>query len=177
MAYDDFAADPAHRHRAWYRDPQPGGEGQQRWWDGEQWTDQTRPRPGGHRPPTEVSSPAPKSSSSRKWILVGCAVLVLAIAGAIGGYVASRETDEDKAAATCQDAVRDRLKDPDSAQFRDVTTERSDKGWSVEGEVNAANSYGGMDEYEWFTCTVPGPDFDSTMAFFRSDFAGGGQLR
>jgi hypothetical protein len=71
----------------------------------------------------------------------------------------------------CLDGIRDQLKDPNSAEFQDVTVE--DRGetsmtflnedgsedvdvpgnyWRVEGQVNARNGFGGMVGFRDFAC-------------------------
>ncbi len=78
-----------------------------------------------------------------------------------------------EAASVCQKAVANEMKDPSSAQFRNVTvgdampasdeTEANSAGvptatktggqyWKVSGEVNAANSFGGMVGFRTFNC-------------------------
>lgn len=52
------------------------------------------------------------------------------------------------ASAEAEDAVRRDLRDPDSAQFRDV--KRCDKPGGFQGEVNAKNAYGGYTGFKGF---------------------------
>jgi hypothetical protein len=48
-----------------------------------------------------------------------------------------------------KDAIRERLKDPESAQFRNIRVGKEDFK-PVRGEVNAKNSYGGYIGYQKF---------------------------
>lgn len=61
-----------------------------------------------------------------------------------------------------QQSVRDALKDPSSAQFRNVTVRKSEAGRVVCGEVNAKNSYGGYVGFRQFVAGVAGADTEST---------------
>lgn len=105
----------------------------------------------------------------RKIIIPALAVTALTLTGC------SSEPEgpslEEQAQQACLDAVTDRMKDPDSVQFRNITVE--DRGetttnyinedgtkdenvpgnyWRVEGEVNAKNSFGGMVGFTEFRC-------------------------
>lgn len=76
-----------------------------------------------------------------------------------------------QAQEVCTDAVANKMKDPSSVEFRNVTVEdkgprtmnyRNDDGteeddvpgnlWSVEGEVNAKNGFGAMVGFREFRC-------------------------
>lgn len=88
----------------WFADP--SGEPQQRYWDGEQWTKETRPYPA---PASDASgplataaatadtrgAPKPKSSGGRTLALVGLAVLL--IAGGVGAVVFWRQSTDQAA--------------------------------------------------------------------------------
>jgi hypothetical protein len=54
----------------------------------------------------------------------------------------------DEAFSEAQEAVRRDLRDPESAQFRDV--KRCDKPNAIQGEVNAKNAYGGYTGFKPF---------------------------
>ena len=62
--------------------------------------------------------------------------------------------------ATVQAAIRNKLVDPDSAQFRSLQAERrkdrSDNTYTVCGEVNARNRMGGYNGFQPFSVLVTG---------------------
>lgn len=64
---------------------------------------------------------------------------------------------EKRVKRVCEKSVKQQLKDPDSAQFREETA-RPDTPlglkWLVTGEVNARNSFGGMVGFTAFTCVA-----------------------
>jgi hypothetical protein len=65
-----------------------------------------------------------------------------------------------------QEAVRNHLKDPDSARFRNVTIIRVEPdGAVVCGEVNAKNSYGGYVGFRRFVVTGDHVMMDDTTSF------------
>lgn len=67
-----------------------------------------------------------------------------------------------------KDAVRNRLKDPRSAQFRNVVFHAYQGTTPVVcGEVNATNSYGGYSGYQGFIAS------GETLVFIESDFQAG----
>ncbi|WPZ03081.1 zinc ribbon domain-containing protein [Blastomonas marina] len=61
-----------------------------------------------------------------------------------------------------RDGIRKRLKDPDSAQFRDVGYYSGGRAAAVCGYVNAKNAFGGFSGYERFVAL-------GDAAFFESD--------
>ncbi|MGY3552663.1 hypothetical protein [Williamsia sp. R60] len=96
--------------------------------------------------------------------LVGSAVLLLAACSTPDSEMTAEQYAE-LAKDVCQDAARDVLKDPNSADFRDVSATVVTEGeqWSVVGEVNANNSFGGKVGYQGFTCTANYTEDDDTM--------------
>lgn len=58
------------------------------------------------------------------------------------------------------------LKDPDSAEFRSVKITSRDpaQGWTVVGEFNANNSFGGKVGYTVFTCSATMKDSETVTA-------------
>lgn len=59
------------------------------------------------------------------------------------------------AQSSCLDSVKAQLKDPDSAQFRNVTVVKtSENSYKVTGEVNALNSFGAKAGYQQFICAA-----------------------
>jgi hypothetical protein len=82
------------------------------------------------------------------FILLLMALMVNISIGAVKKEAAKPSTDQvliEKA----KDAIRDKLKDPESAQFRNVQIGK-EKWKPVRGEVNAKNSYGGYIGYDKF---------------------------
>lgn len=111
-------------------------------------------------------------------VLVGAVALPVVISGCGGGEAADvgatttegmssteQRLREKRVIRVCEQSVRQQLKDPDSAQFRgekaESDTVRGDK-WSITGEVNANNSFGGKVGYVMFTCTATYADDGST---------------
>lgn len=93
------------RGAGWFADP--SGEPQQRYWDGVQWTQQTRPYPpptpstpepstSPQRPEPRASAAAPKKSPAAKWI-IGIAAAVVAVAAVVGLQVSQRHAIDDAA--------------------------------------------------------------------------------
>lgn len=78
----------------------------------------------------------------------------LALALLLAAPIASSADDPAQFEAAKR-AVIARLKDPDSAQFRNL---RIGKGDIVCGEVNARNSYGGMTGFQPFFATAESAD-------------------
>lgn len=161
----------------------------QRWFDGTNWGQFAQPlRP----PPTP-----PKKSISRKAILavVGAVVLLIIIGRACGGDQKNSTSPSSSSAPsratwteptstkptytereiesavidTCQKAIKQDLKDPDSAKFGNdwkawIVThppteqnvpyhpENGDKLYSAGGTVNAKNSFGGYVGYQMYGC-------------------------
>jgi hypothetical protein len=86
---------------------------------------------------------------------------------------------EDKDILAAQDKVRHELKDPDSAQFRNVVKYTNHYGQQVEtvvcGEVNSKNTYGGYAGFTDFLVTPGGMVMlqvsgDTVFSAFRSDY-------
>ena len=135
----------------WYPDPtQPGT---QRFWDGEQWTEQRAPAPAPAAPTPAAQVPdegAAKAAADKKagerwalWIVVG----IIAVCGA--GALLSDDDDEADdgggeygARGVCEQFVEDRLKAPSTADFSDVTATESAGVWTVRGAVDSENSFG-----------------------------------
>ena len=44
----------------------------------------------------------------------------------------------------CEEFVKDRLKAPTTAEFYDATATKGVSGWTVDGNVDSENSFGGM---------------------------------
>ncbi|WP_299570742.1 DUF2510 domain-containing protein [uncultured Williamsia sp.] len=135
----------------WFPDPE--GAPRERWWDGNQWTSATRNLQAGSPPPQHPK----KKRRWGLWIASFFGVVIVAVVLlSISGYSRTSPSDrpsDDRILTVCQNAVKDALKDPDSAQFRDGRiTSSTGKTWKVEGEVNARNSFGGYNGYTGYTC-------------------------
>ncbi|KTE19780.1 hypothetical protein ATE67_14210 [Sphingopyxis sp. H050] len=68
--------------------------------------------------------------------------------------------------AASQISIKGRLKDPDSAEFRNVHFYSGGKTAVACGEVNAKNSFGGYSGYERFVAAGP-----TELAFLESDLS------
>lgn len=150
----------------WY--PDPLGLDGERYWDGANWTEKFVP----------ATVPRGKFGTGAKVALVVIAalvgvvcvvVLLVALAGGSGPKNTgdlSREVID-----TCQDAIRNGLKDPDSAKFYGWTAQEAgtaaavppsmkydpgagDRHWIASGDVNAKNSFGGYNGRTTRTCDV-----------------------
>jgi hypothetical protein len=120
----------------WY----PQDDGRERYWDGERWTDDFR----GELATEQM--PAPPKREEGAWeqkgrlllILLGVVAFVWLAATKCGGPSTSGP-DEYNVQAMCKELVRDRLKNPSTADFSDeqqsVTT--------ASGTVVAENALGG----------------------------------
>lgn len=86
--------------------------------------------------------------------LLGTATVIAAL------LFAGCSTDDDSwrvtaAEGACEDSVRAQMKDPDSAEFEDVTAvDHGDGTYTVTGLVNGRNSFGGMVGFQAFTCSA-----------------------
>lgn len=92
--------------------------------------------------------PTPVGQSPEERVTQSARKLVSAYAQETAAYLKSNS-----AASAIEDAkrtVRDKLKDPDSAQFRKVRLVDHDGGKIVCGQVNGKNSFGGYVGYKSF---------------------------
>ena len=71
-----------------------------------------------------------------------------------------------------QDAIKERLRDPDSADFRNTRFYSGGKVPVVCGEVNAKNAFGGFTGFERFIASGD----NTEIAFLESDLAAGESL-
>ena len=144
--------------------------------------------PSAQAPPKREPDPQPEK---RKPILVKVIVLVVAAAFIYGITRPAYQDYESRAAGNAappqpadeqaresqwiyngKDAVRSRLKDPDSAKFRNVFFHRS-KSTDMPvacGEVNSRNSFGGYAGFERFVSAGSGGN-----TYLASDVQGGEQ--
>ncbi len=99
----------------------------------------------------------PKQYGSSEWLIAGM-ILVIGIPLALW-YVNRDRSGKPEIDTTQQDfiwiergkdVVREKLKDPSSAVFRDTNVRRQTGAPVVCGEVNAANSYGGKGGFQRF---------------------------
>jgi len=175
----------------WY--PDPGGTGVQRWFDGSNWGQFAPPL----RPPPP---PPKKSSAPKAILAVVGVLFLLGIIGQACGPDDKKNTTSPSSSGsspsgatwtapttstrptyteremesavidTCKKAVKEGLKDPDSAKFGDdwkawlvthppseppkVTyhPENGDKLYSAAGTVNAKNGFGGYVGYQMYSC-------------------------
>lgn len=99
-----------------------------------------------------------KPGGNRRWAL-GCLGIVVALVALIGGCTALMTANQQpydanneyEAIAQCEDAVKNRLKSPSTAEF-DLTATGSGT-WIVTGTVDAENSFGAMTRSN-VQCTV-----------------------
>lgn len=101
----------------------------------------------------------------------GALLAAIALAGTACGSQDSGPSHEDQASSVCQEAVADKMKDPSSSQFRNVTVVDGEDTtmnflnedgsrdedvpghyWKVSGQVNAKNGFGAMVGFSDFTC-------------------------
>lgn len=85
--------------KGWH--PDPSGEPRERYWDGEQWTSETRPYPAPTAPSPTRPTPVPERSagspsSAGRTVAIG-ALVVLALAGVVAGLVAWRHSVDENA--------------------------------------------------------------------------------
>lgn len=103
--------------------------------------------------------------------LVGVVAVVVLLVGLAGGSGPKNTGDLSREAiSTCQDAIRNGLKDPDSAKFDEWTAQEAgtspvpssmkydpgagDRHWVASGSVNAKNGFGGYNGRTSRTCDV-----------------------
>lgn len=92
--------------------------------------------------------------TGRQWALIvspGLLIVVGLVWWAVaGGGDGNPQAHVEQA---CEQAVKAKLKAPSSASFHTGSTETKDRIWSVVGDVDAMNSFGGQVRSS-FTCTV-----------------------
>jgi hypothetical protein len=74
-------------------------------------------------------------------IIVGLAVLIIAIFWIVGATAGPDQSDT-AAEVACQDQVQQELKAPDSAHFDAPTDTGSAPNWTIQGTVTSENSFG-----------------------------------
>lgn len=145
----------------------------------------------GHRFSEEEYKPkAATPQTSSKTGTWGCAVVVVALIGLLSlaggdeedaaGAGASNSASEDPLAdvgnqqiwiVKSHDGIRARMKDPDSAEFRNSRFYSGGPAPAVCGEVNAKNSFGGFTGFERFIASGEDTAFvasDSTPSEFQT---------
>ncbi|WP_159599305.1 DUF2510 domain-containing protein [Agromyces humi] len=151
---DDTGVAPA----GWYPDTEQEGL---RWWDGSQWTEHRTPLPaapaaqppGGHIAPP---LPAKKPLSFFAKFMIATPFIVIAII-AFQAWNGQRANDPDRnnnefaAILACEDAVKQNLKAPATADFESSARGRSP--WIVTGYVDADNAFGALVRSQ-YTCEV-----------------------
>jgi hypothetical protein len=139
----------------WYQDPQR--RPLQRYWDGQQWTDQTR-----------SIRDSDEERARRRRNLPYLAVVGVAVVGFIVYMVVSNTSDDPAPADTdsgpsigalkiqaevaCEMALEQTARDPDSVDYRNVDVTMEGDVFTVAGEVNAANALGGMTGFQPYRC-------------------------
>lgn len=145
--------------QGWYRQQ----DGQERFWDGHQWTDHYRdpnaPPPSREdRSPSETlrTEPGKPKSGAPFWIGLAAAGL-LAFACCGGDALRGGDDDDDDysgaALTACQNAVKDRIKNPSTANFALFDTTITET--SISGEVTAQNDFGAEKTLR-YRCAVSG---------------------
>lgn len=151
----------------WY--PDPAGTGGRRYWDGYAWHDAVPARPG----PIPPQVPAQPTNWRALGIFLGMAVAGLIAFAVIGRLTApdGNTASLDRIVDVCQDAVRQQLKDPESARFTGWRAwEVRDGVYSAAGAVNAKNSFGGYAGDSLFSCDATVADGEiSATAIDASD--------
>lgn len=122
-------------------------DGRDRYWDGQQWTEQFREGAQPQQQP-EVAEPAPGgvqswwgSLGTMKQIPIAIAggFAVLALMAMCQGAGGSRGPDEYDVQVTCRDLVRDQLVNPSTARFSEQTQSMTE----ASGVVVSENRLGG----------------------------------
>ncbi|WP_395705451.1 DUF2510 domain-containing protein [Rhodococcus ruber] len=155
----------------WYPDPKDA-RNKERYWDGEDYTDQTRPRADPLPPPKRSQQHGSKPKSAPVALILALLIGVSAYACGIGddttgdspksgGTSGSGQSTADLIGTrklveqTCREAVENRLKSPSSAEFSDVQAKQDDSAgtrWTTTGKVDSENSFGASIR-NTFTCT------------------------
>lgn len=153
--------------------PDPADPNLDRWWDGRQWTDRTRPR-------GTTAATATEARNGKRLAAIAAGVLVLIGIGFFVKSIGDQPSEEEQAAAaaastsreaasdrayqeqllltraemTCQELVTGSLKSPGTAEFVDVTTKARPDGKVVTtGSVDSQNGFGALIRSS-FTCTT-----------------------
>lgn len=94
------------------------------------------------------------------------AALILPVLAATLTGCGDDEPDEELANVSCETIVKDRLRDPGSAEFSDQSATGSGNEWTSTGIVRARNGFGGMVGmiYEC-DVTFDGDEFTGTASF------------
>lgn len=152
--------------------PDPADPNLDRWWDGRQWTDRTRPR-------GSTAATTAEARNGKRMAAIVAGVLVLIGIGFFVKSVGDQPSEEERATAaaatssreaasdreyqerlfltqvemSCQELVTGSLKSPSTAEFVDVTTKRRpDNKIVTTGSVDSQNGFGAMVRSS-FTCT------------------------
>lgn len=153
--------------------PDPADSNLDRWWDGRQWTDRTRPR-------GSTAATTAEARNGKRIAAIAAGILVVIGIGFFVKSIANQPSDEERAAAaaastsreaasdrayqeqllltraemTCEELVKDSLKSPGTAEFVDVTTKARPDGKVVTtGSVDSQNGFGASVRSS-FTCTT-----------------------
>jgi hypothetical protein len=119
------------------------------------------------------AAPAPAPAGRGKWILLAAAIVGFSMVAYSGSHPsASDNAPPDPAVLDGElqyggeQAVKARLRDPESAQFRNEVVVHKAKTTALCGEVNARNGFGGFTGYEPFIAN------GSDMVVFPADLSG-----
>jgi len=148
-------------HTGWW--PDPYGEADERWWDGERWTDRTDSI---HKP-----GEAPTWTRRRIGILLATVAFIgLIIVNSNGSGSAPSSPPQPSIAGSeiaaylaCEDFTRQVLRSPSTAEFpgrREATITTRGQEWVVRAYVDAENAFGAMVRNEW-RCTTRKIDGDT----------------
>lgn len=103
---------------------------------------------------TAVKPADRRGFTGRQWLLIASPTLLIVVG--LAWWAASGGGDGNPQAhvqSACEQAVKARLKAPSSASFHTGAAESKPRIWSVVGDVDATNSFGGQVRTS-FTCTV-----------------------
>ena len=93
---------------------------------------------------------------------IGCIVTVVAVLALFGGCGAllasgsgggSSTTSDSEARRQCEEWVKERLKSPGTADFSGQSINGADPSWSIAGDVDSENTFGGVVRSAW-TCDI-----------------------
>lgn len=132
----------------WYRQD----DGQERYWDGAEWTDEPRPAESvasAEDPPDSAPPSEPAKSSSGvgclAWVLLPVALILVFAFNGCDEETGSDGPDKYDVQVTCQGIVKNQLKNPGTAEF----SEKQQTAVSASGSVTSENSLGGKVTYTY----------------------------
>lgn len=87
------------------------------------------------------------------WLGVGAVCIAGTVWSMAGGGRGAPKIDHVSAKMACEDAMRAKLKAPSTAEFSGAQTALADGVWTVDGHVDAQNSFGAQLRSR-YTCSV-----------------------